>query len=181
MNMKFPKLTLSLSISLLVTSYAQAAPTQKPPTTPPAETTASICGRVLPAEFILGYPGSRTSSMKSQWTTKTKTALAASLSNSFAKLCQQKLIRAKSFPEAQKIVFMENPNANVMSVWAVGKTRENTPGDYQWRPNRLYIEVPTMEQYSPKALDPEMRRAILCSENQNRAIKEGDETACLAD
>jgi hypothetical protein len=169
------------SISTLLLCLATASVQAAPPANLATQSTASICGRVLPAEFILGYPGSRTSSMKSQWTTKTKTALAASLSNSFAKLCQQKLIRAKPFPDTPKIVFMENPNANVMSVWAVGKTRENAPGDYQWRPNRLYIEVPTMEQYSPKALDPEMRRAILCSENQKLAIKEGDETACLPD
>jgi hypothetical protein len=139
----------------------------------------AICGRAVTAEYIVGYPETTSVDSATRWGGKQRAALATSLTKSLAKLCKQKLVTPMMFHDEQRIVFMENDNANIISIWSVDPRSKNKDADDRWQPYTLYVEVPFIERFTPKALDPEMRRAILCSYNKD--AKELDEIACLPD
>jgi hypothetical protein len=160
-------------LMLAFTALAMAAPLAAKPTT------AAICGRSVPVDFIVGYPKMSSVDSATRWGGKERAALATALTASLAKLCKQKLITPMMFHDERRIVFMENDNANMISMWSVDRDETGIDGGNQWQRGTLYIEVPFIEGFTPKALNPEMRRATLCSYNQD--AKELDETACLPD
>jgi hypothetical protein len=169
---------MTASIRMFFT-FAAVAMAFTTPVVAKSPATAAICGRAVPVDFIVGYPDNTPAEGKSQWGPKARSALAKSLTESLAKLCKQKLVTPMMFHDERKLVFIENNNANIISLWSVDRDETGTDGGYQWQRGTLYVEVPFLDRFTPKTLDPEMRRAILCSYNQD--AKELDEIACLPD
>jgi hypothetical protein len=170
-------MTLSIRLFLVLSAAALAFAL---PAYADSPATAAICKRTLPVDFIVGYPGDTPAEGKSQWDGTEKAALAKSLTVSLAKLCKQKLVTPMMFHDDRQVVFIENDNANVISLWSIDQRSADEEPDKRWKPGTLYVEVPQMESFTPKGLDPEMRRAILCSYNFKEAVK-ADETACMSD
>jgi hypothetical protein len=143
----------------------------------------AICGRAVPVDYIIGYPDPAPKARKSRWGIKERAVLADSFTKSLAQLCAEKLIKPRVFADKKQIIFIENDNANVISLMSFGRA-ETSPGDEpteeMWRSDALYVEVPLFRRMTQRTLSPEMRRAALCAYNMDVALAK-DPVACLVD